>query len=202
MDMTKIPGMVRTLEFLTDHPERHDQGTWIDTDMVPDSHRNEELGIVKINPEKWDCGTAGCFAGWHSILNGWAPTLRDSENQSMMVKLDKQGRIIDAEAPAIFTEKDLGLTYAESRVFFSSENSIHDLWLIAETITNGQITVPDSVPANPDPDDSDESEWLADAKYDRFSDIKEVKNQMKYIDRVHEETLALREQVRPGRRTI
>lgn len=36
----------RTMQWIKDHPEQHDQNTWVN-----------------------DCGTAACFAGWACLLN-------------------------------------------------------------------------------------------------------------------------------------
>jgi hypothetical protein len=52
------------INYLTDHPERHDQETWLNW---PQMFR--EAGVDRATAER-TCGTTACFAGWTVLLNG------------------------------------------------------------------------------------------------------------------------------------
>jgi hypothetical protein len=54
--MPNIPLLEQVMAFIKDHPEKHDQGTWIN-----------------------DCGTAACFAGWTVLLTGWQQSSVDTD---------------------------------------------------------------------------------------------------------------------------
>lgn len=48
----------RVVEFIQDHPDAHNQSTWIGRS---NSYND------------FSCGTTGCIAGWAALQNGWRP---------------------------------------------------------------------------------------------------------------------------------
>lgn len=51
-----------TYEFLMEHPDAHDQDTWM-SDKVDAKGRPDPLDVV-------DCGVTGCYAGWAAVFAG------------------------------------------------------------------------------------------------------------------------------------
>jgi hypothetical protein len=68
--MEQVELAERVLEFITDHPEQHNQWEWIH------AGRDGDQAVMHIEPgdagiqTAVDCGTSACFAGWTAVLDG------------------------------------------------------------------------------------------------------------------------------------
>lgn len=104
--MRNIPLLEATMTQIKDHPELHRQES-----IFADA----------------DCGTAGCFAGWACLLNGYT----------------RQGhgavRTADGIVSGWFAAQDaLGLNHNEALVLFSSGNTRSMLELMVKDLVNGE----------------------------------------------------------------
>ena len=54
-----------TLDFIEAHPDKHDQGSWVDR---PDRRWLE--GPANLDNALAECGTTACYAGWALLLAG------------------------------------------------------------------------------------------------------------------------------------
>lgn len=142
------------LEFVTDHPERWDQGAW--WDLPGDATVDAEPGV------DWTCGTTACLAGWTVIHEGYRPHDGDWENQV-------RHPVTDAAVPVDETAaRLLGLNADRADYLFADSNTLRDLWEFAARFTDGAIQVPPAVAAgelynyfdaeDDDDDDDDDTE--------------------------------------------
>lgn len=165
-----IQELTTVLEFISENPNKHDQSTWIYTGDVPDE-RVGDHGIVKVNQEAYDCGTTGCLAGWGAMLNGWQPVINQHELPAELryngdiVKLDKKGNIVEVAWSSLWFGKHMGLTAEEEDLLFSGGNSISDLWFIAEALSGGKITKPDSVAVDENRSKFDNADEVRNTRY-------------------------------------
>src|SRR5437588_13068265 len=124
-----IPLLRKVLDHITAHPDEWDQGSWaIQTDSSP-------------------CGTAFCVAGHAAVMRGheiaWVPG-------ALPVYYTRSGEAIDTVAV-----KELGLNMAQSAHLFAPDNSLADLWYLAEVYTDGAINAPEGITA-------EDSIWFVD----------------------------------------
>lgn len=98
----------KVMQHIDDHPEQHDQSTWVRT----------------------DCGTAACFAGWAAILTfGTGIILRDGGFQCPPPYAH---RIMSEVAADL-----LGLDEANADTLFHACNSRGMLRLMVKDLVNG-----------------------------------------------------------------
>lgn len=141
-DSIDVPRLRKVLEYLTEHPEEHDQGIWI------------------ASPYYTGCGTTACVAGHVVLADGWAPDYRIAYPE-YCVKDGKTRRI------AHVAEALLGLRPEQAAQLFWATNELADLWRMAEEFTDGTIQVP---PGLAEPElDVDIVEWR-DETWDRLQD--------------------------------
>jgi hypothetical protein len=124
----------KTLEYVTAHPERWEQGYWI---------------------RSTPCGTTACLAGTVVLHAGYRPH-RDFAAESRMLSYVHVGP--DVPVPRVRADVAevrevakllLGLDEDEATRLFYSRNTLRDLWRLASHLTGGEI----EVPAEPLPDD-------------------------------------------------
>lgn len=158
----QIDRLRRELEFLTAHPERHDQGTW---------YRLPRPEAVDAEPgTDWTCGTSGCLAGWTALHADYQPWVDKRGYVADDARVVRPGpgpayeRLVDVHDLA----RDLlGLTDRQANLLFGGDNALRDLWEYARVFTNGAIVVPADVAAEPtyafDPEDAEDAELAGDA---------------------------------------
>ena len=114
MDTTCIPLLRKVMEYVTAHPEEHDQHYW---------------GVKRV--EAPPCGTTHCIGGWALVLSG--ADLIWKYGQVLDVIIDG-----DMAPPFVAARKVLGLTLAEAiRLFYAKD--IDAIWRVVEDITDGAL---------------------------------------------------------------
>lgn len=117
----------RVLEHITAHPETWNQGVWA-------------AGAK-------GCGTAYCAAGHAVVMTGhkidWA-----SAYDGVAEFVIDEGITNPAWHPTIseVAEAELGLTYEQAEELFEGDNTLAELWDLAEQFTDGAITPPADLP--------------------------------------------------------
>jgi hypothetical protein len=54
-----------TLDFIEDHPDKHNQHTWVNRGIEANP-----IGSIDLHGVMESCGTTACYAGWTVLLNG------------------------------------------------------------------------------------------------------------------------------------
>jgi hypothetical protein len=103
------------LDYIEDHPERHDQDTWITVGggLPTITDRNTRTTV-----ENADCGATCCFAGWAVLLNG------DTIASGSLV-YNSNGRFVSNID--IYARHLLGLTPDEADELFYGAKDIDDV---------------------------------------------------------------------------
>lgn len=121
----------KTLEHLRHYPALHDQGNWL--------HIDQSTGIIGFHAA-FECGTAGCFAGWAALLNGAELSIGYDESG-----YNRAVRLPDGELVEDYAARALGLgEYLEDdgEHMFDTHNTLEDLaeWvsLMREAYEKGQ----------------------------------------------------------------
>lgn len=149
-DPEAVARLRRVLEFLTEHPQMWDQGSWMSRPT--------------------ECGTAGCLAGWmvheRAVEPGSGVRFEWEDDESGYVRgpgvpadmADRYTYHDDTEARATiraYATHLLGLEPAalgftgypvEDAIseLFDANNTLGDLWYLAAMITGGAIVPPDT----------------------------------------------------------
>jgi hypothetical protein len=113
--MANVEKCEEVLQFIKDHPEKHDQRTW---------------------GYKSDCGTTACFAGWTAVLNGYEFYFGRMvfERYYSGVKSLKTGvHSSTSTAAAVVLE----LTCDEAMMLFDGGNTFEELEQMVKNISNG-----------------------------------------------------------------
>ena len=105
--MRNIELLEKTMQFIKDNPEKHDQARW--------------------------CGTAQCFAGWATSLEGYTERVYWDRHPSSSY-LVVNGNDVHVEDLA---RKLLGLTRREADQLFDADNTREDLELMVKDLVNG-----------------------------------------------------------------
>ncbi len=170
--MINVTALRRVLEFITTRNERHYQDVWTDTEDVPDSFFTTVTNVVDpeghpvcvyggergrvevLQPnEEWSCGTVACLAGWAALLNGWRPIRRESD---LVYRDGRAEPVIDVARRVLDLDRD------QAETLFVGSNSLEQLWQLASRYTDGQIQVPNDLPAERflhDDDDDDDDDY-------------------------------------------
>lgn len=117
----QIAHAYRTLDYITSHPERHDQGWWLD--LGDDADVSIQYTDLDLDGAEGHCGTTACAAGWtvllagHTISEGWKVTALDDEHVHG-VAAQILG-LTSGEAEALFFDADnlSGVTDAIHSIF-------------------------------------------------------------------------------------
>jgi hypothetical protein len=111
--------LLDVLTFLAAHPERHDQNFWL---------------------KKRDCGTVACLAGWAVLRNGYvehyAPEIPDFFRG--VYRSDDPHQ--ELRHVSYVAEEVLGLTPDEGARLFDEQNTLTDLWRLADEFTDGEVS--------------------------------------------------------------
>lgn len=136
--MVNVVRLREQLEFVTRNSKHHKQGVWL-----------ERTG-------KSACGTFGCLAGWTAYnyaFDRLVPTVITHSGGCLIEYNPPDGDWYALGAELL----DLDLDTAES--LFDSDNTLWDLWNIANIITDGAIEIPAEVENNRDPDLDRSIDW-------------------------------------------
>lgn len=147
----------RTLEWITEHPETHEQRAWFgfrreDGPGEPWTERSEVMERLRERgaheapvPALADtaCGTSGCLFGWAAVLEGSRVVVEvrgdQSGNRSWAVI-----RLINSNALWGETGAEvLGLSRGNAEALSNADNSVGDLWRMASALTGGEIVIPE-----------------------------------------------------------
>lgn len=119
MSDINVPLMRKTLEFITEHPDQHDQDHW---------------GL------RTECGTTACMAGWAVQLAGGELIFGTAGEAQKCLHPEDGLRRTEYAAQDL-----LNLTSHQANEMFWSANTISDLWAMAERFTDGEIIAPDGL---------------------------------------------------------
>lgn len=149
-----VPELRKVLEFVTAHPDVHDQEVWVDVRDAPRDapERFERCLFGEARTPRhllrdeyvWSCGTSACLAGWTALLAGWRPAYGDDQ------LVYRDDRVRHAEEVA---RERLGLSLLQADALFDPANSRRRLWRLAARFTDGAIRPPAELDAEPDRDD-------------------------------------------------
>jgi hypothetical protein len=161
-DDVNVALLRRALDWVTENPETHNQGTWFswqnddaytaDTErLVHVARRIAELGpdaeAVPAIPDT-ACGTAGCLFGWAVVLDGGHTRVRLTDRSGNGFYNDPQYAVIELlDYSADWYSGGRGLLHLSTDnadALSHAENSLGDLWRIASIITGGEIVVPEA----------------------------------------------------------
>lgn len=105
----------QTMQYIKDHPERHNQGQWV-------------------------CGTSACFAGWTLLLSGMMEEeVEELRGRGLGLGVHPRTGEIDWRYNGVAQKarQRLGLTMSESEKVFSEGNSSAMLELMVKDLCNG-----------------------------------------------------------------
>jgi hypothetical protein len=144
---TQVALLHDTLRFISEHPEKHNQTIWIDVPGVGFIGEGEidarDGGVYQQLPELGsvdNCGVTGCLAGW-VVLRSDTPIVRNRFGSVWPAKRNHNGEWV-AQDVAEVALKTLGLSTENERLF-DGDNTLADLWRMAEIITEGRIKTPE-----------------------------------------------------------
>lgn len=116
--MINVELLRKNLEYVTAHRDQWDQSYWIQ--------------------RTW-CGTTACLAGTVVLNEGYRPVPETREQRDVGLVTDSAGSVDWVDNVA---RKLLGLDESQAYVLFSGTNSLHRLWELASSWTDGAIEVP------------------------------------------------------------
>ena len=125
--MPDIEKLQRTVQFIKDHPEKHQQ-------------------------EVWSCDTGACFAGWAVLLHGWQQAVWGPDHLDYAGTAVHGQVVPDGMDPTYVVDrakrtsqwvrdvavKELDLKYEEAQLMFHGSNTIDVLELMVKDISNGE----------------------------------------------------------------
>jgi hypothetical protein len=106
----------RTMQYIEDHPEEHDQTMWF---------------------VQTPCGTTACFAGWACVLSGLKPdfTIQAPFNYRPDITYHVEGT---DEWVKPVAQKLLGLTHYDADTLFDASNTVEELKMYVKDLLNGE----------------------------------------------------------------
>lgn len=111
--MIDVSLLDKTLRFITDNPEEHDQ---------------------EVYARNTPCGTKGCIAHWLCVFSGHKVRLSPGVFSSEWAVVETGESVCDVAI------REAGLTFSQAEALFWYANTIDDLWSLASEFTNGEIT--------------------------------------------------------------
>lgn len=160
-DAANVALFQASLEWLTEHPETHNQGTWLAWRHNEATYTNHPAILDRVSarlaeagtsavPALTDpeCGTAGCLFGWAVVIDGRHAQVGLTEDRFRGLGRYASLRCVDSDdgTPADWQptgRRVLGLTKGNASAISFGDNSIGDLWRMASVITWGEIAVPE-----------------------------------------------------------
>lgn len=115
--MANAERLLDVLTFLEAHPDKHDQDYWI---------------------KKRDCGTVACLAGWAALRNGYVESYTGVPSFFLGVYRSDDPHQ-ELRTVSHVAEEVLDLTPEEGARLFSDQNSLTDLWRLADAFTDGEV---------------------------------------------------------------
>ncbi len=116
--MIDVARLRKGLEFALAHPEEHDQSSWA---------------------ERTVCGTTMCLAGTVVVQAGYTLLWQPGATTSGYARHPKTG----ARVPVPTQARDLlGITSAQATRLFLDSETIDELYVAANDITDGEIEIP------------------------------------------------------------
>lgn len=114
--------------------------------------------ITVVRPELWDqsswgelleCGTAMCFAGWATSLEGLRMTHNDWDEKIEAVGYNYD-RVTDPTTGAVYGVGEkatelLGLTPYQADLLFNGSNQLYHLYFYLNTFSGGAIEIPEQM---------------------------------------------------------
>lgn len=159
----------RTLTLITEHPETHYQGTWLNpfrnggSDALPD-------GPLRVDADApWTCGTAGCLAGNAVLLDG-RHALRVNVGELEIRLPDGAWDDLEYRVRGVAAAL-LGLRGWEAEVAFDGFRTLTELWAVAEVVTEGAVSA-DEVPADRRRWTDDELRWAREDVPQRLAECR------------------------------
>lgn len=124
--MIDVPLLRKVLDFVTEHPEVHDQNIWA---------------------EKSPCGTSCCLAGHTVLMTGHEIDWREDGNGSGEYGADRVKTPIVVKGMRTdqisnVAGHELGLDSDQKETLFIDSETVEDLWRAANEFTNGEIEIP------------------------------------------------------------
>lgn len=114
MHNINVPPLRKALEYVTDHPEEHNQLTWA---------------------QRRSCGTTGCLAYHIAVIAGhearWGDFTWDNAQAAYHVTTGETIKVVAA--------REIGLDLIQSDLLFAGSNSVDRLWELAAEFTDGEI---------------------------------------------------------------
>src|SRR5215213_1548053 len=125
---------------ITEHPEHWEQACWVA--KWPQDGKDEEVA-AQLKGGGWPCGTVACLAGNGAVRAGMVEfKIGDGYwlNEAAYALLDEHDRRHGFRelAALLFGIDEL----AEQMQLFDSDNTLLELWNLAELFTAGRVTVP------------------------------------------------------------
>lgn len=160
-----------TLTWIVEHPEQHDQFTWV---RIPERlNRNTEYLKFIDAAAAIKCGSKACLAGWTVLLGNGCKLVAEPEDlqigfvlcEGAAAKPPTRARYTyetDARSIRATARDMLGLTDFESDWLFGGNNSLFDLFAMSHVLTDGRIEIPESVGSS-----AELATWLQNRSYNR-----------------------------------
>lgn len=136
--MVNVELMQKVLDHITAHPKEWNQASWAN---------------------RWSCGTSFCFAGHAANMTGHN-FIWDFDGGAIAVEVEAGTRAFEVEratrasevegnvAIALAAREELGLTVQQAAVLFNGDNSLAELYYLANVITDGAISIPEGYPCD------------------------------------------------------
>lgn len=101
------------------------------------------------------CGTAFCVAGDLAVQNGWTFVIANRNSAASTVVptplvnafLRDEHEAVNTRAAHDVAREILNVDRDDARSLFAGSNSIFDIWMIGYALSDGRLTLPDSLPA-------------------------------------------------------
>lgn len=153
--MVNVHKLQKVLDSLVSDLSRWNQGNWIKTTQPVLTRWNQHPVVPEV-----DCGTSFCVAGEALVKNGytfvgWSNELVfdhvvKNEHVDMFLK---GGDVVDTILAKEAAADVLELTKGQADALFYSENTMKDIFVLANLFTDGEIVIPESLPAHENQED-------------------------------------------------
>jgi hypothetical protein len=162
MTAEAVTALQKTLDFITEHPERHDQCTWAGGLLTEDFSAEVEPDLPG------GCGTYGCVAGWLAMRNAaaipeeaWIPIYKyDYElhrytdeivgyefNYNAFPVADIARDVLNVNRD---TDRDTDADILVEQLF-DSERTLEEIWFVGQQLAEGRLRIPEGIePKDPE----------------------------------------------------
>ena len=156
--MLNVERLLEELRFITANPDKHDQAVWAQARTEAPAPEEADPWNTPLPPRPSACGSFGCLAGntaihepgveldWYTesyfFENGKKIQLWQADNilnETVKVE-DWCGRdYLEPKSIKIKAQELLGLTPHQAGVLFDGDNTLDDLWELADKFSGGEI---------------------------------------------------------------